>query len=81
MKKRLVTRWTLTRVIYTILGLFVTIQSYNERQWLGMVLGMCFAGMGLFAVGCAAGTCFGNFKGIASSKTVDVMDIEFEEVK
>lgn len=56
--KRLLTGWTYVRIAYLIIGLLVIGQSIAEEQWLGLALGGYISFMGLFAFGCAAGSCF-----------------------
>lgn len=57
-KERLLTGWTFTRVAYLIIGIMVIIQAAVNDQWLGILLGSYVAFMGLFAFGCAGGSCF-----------------------
>lgn len=59
-KQRITSGWNWVRIIYLILGLFVIIQSILIRQWVGMLLGLWFAVMGLFGLGCAGGNCYLN---------------------
>ena len=62
-KNRLLTGWTFIRVAYLVIGIMVIIQATVNDQWLGMLLGGYVAFMGLFAFGCAGGSCFdGNCK-------------------
>jgi len=60
MKERLFTNWTVTRVIYLIMGCALILQSVLSRQWFGIAFGGYFAAMGLLAFGCASGNCFGG---------------------
>jgi hypothetical protein len=60
MKTRILTGWTFMRAIYLLLGVFIVVQSVQQQQWLGILLGGYFASMGLFAFGCAAGNCAGG---------------------
>jgi hypothetical protein len=60
MKTRILTGWTFMRTVYLLLGVFVVVQSVQQQQWLGILLGGYFASMGLFAFGCAAGNCAGG---------------------
>jgi hypothetical protein len=83
MKERILTGWTITRVLYLVIGSFIIIQSVMDKQWFSVVFGGYFAAMGLFAFGCAAGNCFG---GNCSTKpqqksNPSVQDVEFEELK
>jgi len=57
-KERLLTGWTFTRVAYLVIGIMVIIQAAVNDQWLGILLGSYVAFMGLFAFGCAGGSCF-----------------------
>ena len=57
-KERLLTGWTFTRVAYLVIGIMVIIQATVNDQWLGILLGSYVAFMGLFAFGCAGGSCF-----------------------
>lgn len=58
MKKRLLTGWTFTRIAYLVIGILVLVQAAVNDQWLGILLGAYVTFMGLFAFGCAAGSCF-----------------------
>lgn len=75
---RLKTGWNFVRVIYLLMGIFVIIQSLQEKFWAGVAFGAYFSSMGLFALGCAGGHCATPKKGNAP-KTAK--SIEFEEVK
>lgn len=57
MKEKLLSGWTFSRLLYLIMGTFLVIQSFQDRQWIGVVFGAYFASMGLFAFGCASGQC------------------------
>lgn len=57
MKQRVFSNWTFLRWMYLIIGVLLLVPSFLEGQWLGVVLGSYFAAMGLFAFGCAAGSC------------------------
>lgn len=81
LKKRILTGWTFTRVLYVGLGTTVIISSAMSQQWFGVLFGAYFASMGLFSFGCAAGACFGgncNTPPIQQNKT-QMQDVEFEE--
>lgn len=60
MINRILTGWNFLRVIYVLLGSMVIVQSALAKQWAGLIFGIYFASMGLFAFGCAAGNCFGG---------------------
>jgi len=79
LKERILTGWTLTRALYVALGLYVVINSSMNRQWMGVVLGVYFASMGVFSFGCAAGNCYPAPRQPVSKN--DIQEVEFEEVK
>lgn len=60
MKERLLTGWNVQRIFYLIAGGGMVAISISDRQWAGMLIGVYFAAMGLFAFGCASGNCFGG---------------------
>jgi hypothetical protein len=82
MKERILTGWTLTRVLYLVMGTYIVVQSVLEQQWIGILLGGYFASMGLFAFGCAAGNCgVGYSEGQKNQDSANFEDVVFEEVK
>jgi hypothetical protein len=62
MKERILTGWTVRRVLYVGIGIWVIIYAVMAREWWGIFLGAYFAGMGLFSFGCAAGSCSVHYK-------------------
>jgi len=58
MKERILYGWNIRRVLYTLIGSIVIIQSVIQHQWWGIFLGGYFAAMGIFRFGCASGECF-----------------------
>ncbi len=83
MKQRILTGWNFVRILYLLAGIMILIQSVASRQWMGVALGVYFAAMGLFAVGCAAGNCFGNscnYQPDPKNKS-NISEAEFEEIK
>lgn len=83
MKERILTGWTLTRVLYLVMGSYIVVQSVLEQQWIGILLGGYFASMGLFAFGCAAGNCgVGRYsEGQKNQDAGNFEEVVFEEVK
>ncbi len=83
MKQRILTGWSFIRILYLISGAMIIIQSVAARQWMGVVLGGYFATMGLFAIGCAAGNCFGDSCGYQPEikNKAAIEDVEFKEIK
>lgn len=82
MKERILTNWTFIRVLYLIVGIVVIIRSVMNQQWYGVASGGYFASMGLFAYGCAAGSCFGgNCSTEPKQQSTSIQDVDFIEVK
>ena len=83
MKERILSGWTLTRVLYLVMGTYIVVQSVLEQQWIGILLGGYFASMGLFAFGCAAGNCgVGSYsQGHKNQDSANFEEVVFEEVK
>lgn len=83
MKERILTGWTFTRGLYLVMGVIIMIQSIMAKQTMGIVFGGYFASMGLFAFGCASGSCFGGVRKIPNYQKPldDTIDVDFEEVK
>lgn len=80
MKTRILTNWTFIRVLYLLMGCYITFQSAIHEQWLGIALGGYFASMGLFAFGCASGSCFTAIPPKQKVET-DIQEVQYEEVK
>jgi uncharacterized membrane protein YedE/YeeE len=75
--------WTVVRAIYLIIGVVVIIQAITTKQWIGILLGGYFASMGLFAIGCAGGACYGTMQRShqQTRQNGSLDQVEFEEVK
>ncbi len=83
MKQRMLTGWNFIRILYLLAGIMILIQSVANRQWMGVVLGVYFAAMGLFAVGCAGGACFGGscYHQAETKNKTNIAEAGFEEIK
>lgn len=82
MKQRILTGWNLRRVLYTLIGGAIIIQSVLQHEWIGVLLGSYFASMGIFSFGCAGGNCFnGNCYTNTNSNSTKENKIEYEEIK
>jgi membrane-bound ClpP family serine protease len=57
MTKKLLTGWTTSRIIFTLLGIAIILQTAMDRQVFGVILGAYILLMGLFGFGCAAVNC------------------------
>ncbi|MFI5153763.1 MAG: hypothetical protein ACHQET_10550 [Chitinophagales bacterium] len=82
MKERILNGWNLQRAIYVALGGYMIVQSIMEKQWIGALLGVYFASMGIFAFGCAAGNCYAgrpDYKPKQKSQN-EIAPPEFEEI-
>lgn len=54
---RLFLPWNLSRFLFVGVGIFMLGQAMYDRQVLGIILGLYFVASGLFAWGCAGGSC------------------------
>ncbi len=83
MKERILTNWTIMRGFYLVVGLYIVTQSVINQEWFGVAFGGYFASMGLFAFGCASGTCGGGSCASTPTRHADtaVQETTFEEVK
>jgi hypothetical protein len=80
MKERILTNWSWVRVMYLLIGAFMTVQALASQQWLVALAGTYFASMGLFGVGCASGGCAIDNRS-ASGDGDSVSEVKFEKVK
>lgn len=82
MKERILTGWNFQRIILLLTGLGFIIYSIISSTWLGIFLGTYFASMGIFRMGCAAGSCYGGACGSdePSSRKMTSMEVQYEEV-
>jgi len=80
MKERILTNWNWMRVMYLLLGAFMTIQALASQQWFVALAGAYFASMGLFGFGCASGGCAVDNRS-SSGAGEAVSEVKFEEVK
>lgn len=60
MINRLFTNWNFRRIMYAIVGFYILITSVPTLHWFGIGIGAYFGLMGLFALGCAGGNCYGG---------------------
>ena len=81
LRDRLLTGWTITRVFYLLIGLFIIINALIIREYYGILFGAYALAMGLFRFGCAAGACGFGRRGYTRSgqKAMDA-EVIFEEV-
>lgn len=83
MKERITTGWNLQRIVLLATGLGFIIYSLSTGTWTGIFLGLYFAAMGVFKIGCAAGSCY---SGNCETNTPDSgnkvpYEVQYEEVK
>ncbi len=82
MKERILTGWNLQRIILLLIGMGFIIYAIIAGTWTGIFLGTYFAAMGVFRMGCAAGSCYGGACGDnePSSRNMTSMEVQYEEV-
>jgi hypothetical protein len=76
-KSTILTGWNFMRAIRLILGVIIIVQSIQQQRFSFAILGLLFAGMAVFNVGCCgAGGC-----GVPTRKNNNTTtDISYEEV-
>ncbi|MCK5816076.1 MAG: hypothetical protein KAH07_09045 [Flavobacteriaceae bacterium] len=57
MRDRILKNWTLVRGFYVLAGIALIVNSFMDKQWLGIAFGGYLIAMGLFSFGCASGNC------------------------
>ncbi|MBL0913392.1 MAG: hypothetical protein IBJ09_13570 [Bacteroidia bacterium] len=57
MIQRIRSGWNSVRILYLLAGLAITVQAIWTAEWFGLLPGLYFMSMGLFAFGCASGNC------------------------
>jgi hypothetical protein len=60
-------------------GIFIGIQSIQQKEWMGVLFGSYFALMGVFQLGCASDNCAIPMEKVTSSNEIE--EVTFEEVK
>jgi hypothetical protein len=89
MKQRIISGWNWVRIVYLVMGVLVIVQSIAVKEWTGALLGAWFASMGLFGLGCAAGSCYipdsNNHKTDSKNNLIttetDPVNTGYEEIK
>lgn len=78
MRNKLVYNWHLSRILRMLLAGFIIYEGYKSSEYLFIFMGLIFAAMALFNVGCCSlQSCETT---IDSSKSANDSHIEFEEV-
>lgn len=81
MYNRIFTGWTLTRAIYVLIGGATAISAIMDANWLFAVIGLFFASMGIFGLGCAGKNCATNTTSYQDAPDPDTVEVDYEEVK
>lgn len=82
MKNKILTGWNIRRVIYAVMGLAIVVQSILQKEWMGLPLGGILIAMSLFAVGCAAGSCYMDNCNVPNNTTTEKeKNVVIEEIK
>ena len=77
MKDRILSNWTLSRILRVIIGIAIIGMAISGADIASGVIGTIFTGMGVFNIGCCgSGSCYTPVK---TSKE-DSKDISYEEV-
>lgn len=57
LKNRIFSPWNTRRILYTLVGGAIVVQSVLDKRWWLVIAGGYFFFMGLLAYGCAGGAC------------------------
>lgn len=84
MRQRVLNYWHFFRVLRLVLGIMITVQSLQVKEYGFALAGILFAAMAIFNMGCMGGACAVPYNGpkrnhadaTAPQKTI----IEYEEV-
>ncbi len=55
--RRFTTGWSLTRVLFTVIGGYMIADAVVTHTWFALLPGGWFFAMGLLGFGCASGNC------------------------
>ena len=82
-KKRMLERikrpLTFRRLLFLGMGLFISVSSLKQGEWVGILMGTYFFSMGLFSLGCADNCGFPSTLTTAPNELTE--EIDYEEVK
>jgi hypothetical protein len=70
--------WTLTRVLFLLIGFSVIYQSIIDQLWIALFFGGYLFFKGIFALGCAGGNC--QLNSHLENENVE-SEIELKEIK
>jgi hypothetical protein len=77
MKNILLNNWNFFRILRLILGVIIIVQSTYSKDWQISIVGLLFAGLALFNIGCCgASGCYTSSK----SSQHNNKEIKYEEV-
>jgi hypothetical protein len=80
MINKILNGWNWRRILYTSIGVMLMIQSFILREWFGVILGLYFTSMGLFAFGCAGNQCLPYVNEEYSLRNAQNEKVNYEEV-
>ena len=76
MLNRILKGWSFIRVFYLLAGVGMLIQSVVNKQWAFAIVGLYFAIMGLFVVGCECGCCYTTDSNKPSENSIQITKYE-----
>ena len=81
MKERLLSRWSILRILWLVMGIGISIQAVTERNFLMLLPGLYFVFGAIANIGCFAGACAtGYVTDSRNQKERTITDVEYEEV-
>lgn len=80
MWQRISTNWNIFRIIRLLLGIMIMVQSIQFKEYAFVLVGTLFAGLALFDLGCAGGSCSAPGNQMRKPVSQKMEDITYEEV-
>jgi len=81
MKERILSRWSFMRILWLVMGVGISIQAVNERNFLMLIPGIYFVFGAIANVGCFAGACATGLSPSKNRQNKEVVpEVEYEEV-
>ena len=78
MRSRILTGWNFVRILWLFMGLGVTVQAVNERNFLMLIPALYFVFAAIANVGCFAGSCATN---LSDKKTEAATEVKYDETQ
>ena len=81
MKERILSRWSFMRILWLVMGVGISIQAINEKNFLMLLPALYFVFGAVANIGCFAGNCATGFAPNENSQNKEaISEVEYEEV-